>query len=103
MPPNFIDGNIDIHAGLFPIDQARNLDTWHVTGIRTTGSNDYEFANVTVPVGVDVPVDAAAPADPRAVTRTSRSRCGPRSGTGWPPAPSARRGTRSIGSSNWQS
>ena len=53
--PNFIDGNIDIRAGLFPIDQARNLDTWHVTGMRATGSNDYEFADVIVPVGWTFP------------------------------------------------
>ena len=46
--PDFIDGNIEIRAGFFPIERARNLDTWHVTGMRATGSNDYEFADVMV-------------------------------------------------------
>ncbi len=34
---------------MFPIDQARSLDTWHVTGMRATGSSDYAFDDVFIP------------------------------------------------------
>jgi alkylation response protein AidB-like acyl-CoA dehydrogenase len=44
----FPAGGIEIRVGLLPIDQARSLDTWHVTGMRATGSTDYEFADVFV-------------------------------------------------------
>jgi alkylation response protein AidB-like acyl-CoA dehydrogenase len=46
--PLIVDGGIQIRVGLLPIDQARSLDTWHVTGMRATGSTDYEFADVMV-------------------------------------------------------
>ena len=35
-------------AGLFPIDRARSLDSWHVTGMRATGSSDHAFDDVVV-------------------------------------------------------
>jgi alkylation response protein AidB-like acyl-CoA dehydrogenase len=37
-----------IRNGVFPIDRARNLETWSVTGMRATGSNDYAFEGVEV-------------------------------------------------------
>jgi alkylation response protein AidB-like acyl-CoA dehydrogenase len=40
---------IEIRVGLLPISEARSLDTWHVTGMRATGSTDYEFVDVMVP------------------------------------------------------
>jgi len=46
--PLVVDGGIEIRVGIFPIDQARSLDTWHVTGMRATGSTDYEFEDVMV-------------------------------------------------------
>ena len=46
--PEIIDGVPHIRTGLFPIEHARCLDTWHVTGMRATGSSDYEFENVEV-------------------------------------------------------
>jgi alkylation response protein AidB-like acyl-CoA dehydrogenase len=46
--PVVADGLIHIRVGLMPIDQARSLDTWHVTGMRATGSNDYEFTDVHI-------------------------------------------------------
>ena len=42
------DGAIQILSGLFPIEQARSLDTWNVTGMCATGSTDYEFDGVMV-------------------------------------------------------
>ena len=47
--PVLTDGIIEIRVGLMPIDSARSLDTWHVTGMRATGSTDYEFADVMIP------------------------------------------------------
>jgi alkylation response protein AidB-like acyl-CoA dehydrogenase len=38
----------ELRAGFFPITRARCLDTWHVTGMRGTGSNDWEFEGVEV-------------------------------------------------------
>jgi indole-3-acetate monooxygenase len=46
--PLIVDGGIEIRVGLMPIDQAQSLDTWHVTGMRATGSTDYEFTDVTI-------------------------------------------------------
>ena len=37
---------IEIRSGLFPIEHARSLDTWNVTGMRATGSSDFEFDDV---------------------------------------------------------
>jgi alkylation response protein AidB-like acyl-CoA dehydrogenase len=42
------DGALQIRAGTMPIDQARCLDTWHVTGMKATGSTHYEFHNVPI-------------------------------------------------------
>jgi alkylation response protein AidB-like acyl-CoA dehydrogenase len=49
--PLIVDGGIAIRVGLIPIDQARSLDTWQVTGMRATGSSDYEFNDVMVETG----------------------------------------------------
>jgi indole-3-acetate monooxygenase len=46
--PVITDAGIDIRSGIFPIDRARNLGTWNVTGMRGTGSDDYEFDDVEV-------------------------------------------------------
>ncbi len=42
------DGRLHIRAGTIPIDEARCLDTWHVTGMRATSSSHYEFHDVPV-------------------------------------------------------
>ena len=46
--PVLADGGIQIRSGFFPIEHARSLDTWHVTGMCATGSTDYEFDRVMV-------------------------------------------------------
>ncbi|MDQ1481812.1 MAG: hypothetical protein QOI44_2673, partial [Actinomycetota bacterium] len=46
--PVLADGAIQIRSGFFPIENARSLDTWNVTGMRATGSTDYEFDGVMV-------------------------------------------------------
>jgi alkylation response protein AidB-like acyl-CoA dehydrogenase len=56
------DGGLQIRAGTMPIDQARCLDTWHVTGMKATGSTHYEFH--------DVPIAESSTFDPFAPSRT---------------------------------
>ena len=38
--PSFTDAGPEFIAGVIPIDQVRITDTWSVTGMRATGSND---------------------------------------------------------------
>jgi indole-3-acetate monooxygenase len=47
--PAISDTGIEIRSGLFRIEHARSLDTWHVTGMRATGSTDFAFENVMIP------------------------------------------------------
>ena len=47
--PQMVDGFPMMRAGLFPIKQAKILNTWSTAGMRGTGSNDCEFENVLVP------------------------------------------------------
>src|SRR6185369_17123350 len=37
--PRMVDGTPAMRAGLFPIDNARILETWDMAGMRGTGSN----------------------------------------------------------------
>jgi alkylation response protein AidB-like acyl-CoA dehydrogenase len=47
--PRFVDDIPVMRAGLFPIRHARVLQTWEVSGMRGTGSNDVVFDDVLVP------------------------------------------------------
>jgi indole-3-acetate monooxygenase len=47
--PQIIDGFPLMRAGLFPIKEAKILNTWSTAGMRGTGSNDCVFENVLVP------------------------------------------------------
>jgi alkylation response protein AidB-like acyl-CoA dehydrogenase len=49
--PLVVDGMIQIRSGVFPVEQARCLDTWHVAGMEATGSSDYAFDGVAVAEG----------------------------------------------------
>ena len=44
-----VDGFPTMRAGLFPIKEAKILNTWSTAGMRGTGSNDCVFENVFVP------------------------------------------------------
>jgi alkylation response protein AidB-like acyl-CoA dehydrogenase len=46
--PRFVDGIPELRAGIFPMKNAKILDTWHMTGMSGTGSNDCSFENVMV-------------------------------------------------------
>jgi alkylation response protein AidB-like acyl-CoA dehydrogenase len=45
---------------LFPAGSADILDTWHVTGLRATASNDYQVSNLFVPEAYTTWRDSAA-------------------------------------------
>src|SRR5262249_40051291 len=47
--PTFENGAPVLRAGIFPMREGRILDTWHVSGMRGTGSNDCAFEDVLVP------------------------------------------------------
>ncbi len=47
--PQIVNGIPRIRAGLMPISKARILNTWTVSGLRGTGSNDVEFNDVLIP------------------------------------------------------
>jgi indole-3-acetate monooxygenase len=43
------DGKPEIRTMLFPADRVRWIDTWDVIGLRATGSDDFEIADLFVP------------------------------------------------------
>jgi indole-3-acetate monooxygenase len=47
--PQMVDGFPTMRAGLFPIKNAKILNTWSTAGMRGTGSNDCVFEEVFVP------------------------------------------------------
>ncbi len=47
--PRIVDGIPHLRAGMFPIQNAKILNTWSTAGMRGTGSNDCVFENVFVP------------------------------------------------------
>jgi alkylation response protein AidB-like acyl-CoA dehydrogenase len=47
--PQIVDGFPMLRAGLFPIKNAKILNTWSTAGMRGTGSNDCIYENVFVP------------------------------------------------------
>jgi alkylation response protein AidB-like acyl-CoA dehydrogenase len=44
-------GNESARVYMFPADSARIVDTWHVSGLRGTGSDTYEVEDLFVPEG----------------------------------------------------
>jgi alkylation response protein AidB-like acyl-CoA dehydrogenase len=47
--PQMVDGFPVMRAGMFPIKEAKILNTWSTSGMRGTGSNDCVFEDVFVP------------------------------------------------------
>ena len=45
------NGAQEMRLALFPVADATILDTWHVNGLRGTGSNDYEVSDILVREG----------------------------------------------------
>jgi alkylation response protein AidB-like acyl-CoA dehydrogenase len=44
-----LDGNPSVHAFVVPVSDCDILDTWYTTGLRGTGSHDFEINDVFVP------------------------------------------------------
>lgn len=49
--PSFVDGRPELVAGMVPMTEVRIDQTWSVTGMRATGSNDCAIEGVFVPHG----------------------------------------------------
>lgn len=81
--PVFSDTGFEIRAGVFPIEQARSLDPWNVTGMRATEART--TSSTTSRSRTRGPSNRSFRA-PRTETRSARSRCGPSSDLRWPPA-----------------
>ncbi len=47
-PTKLASGAPETRLALFPVSDATILDTWHVNGLRGTGSNDYEVRDIFV-------------------------------------------------------
>ncbi|MGE0572407.1 MAG: acyl-CoA dehydrogenase family protein [Dehalococcoidia bacterium] len=50
-----------LHLAFFPVADVRFIDTWHASGLRATGSNDFEVTNAFVPEGREVAVGRVGP------------------------------------------
>lgn len=59
-PHRHADGTPKIRTLLFPIEQATVADVWHVMGLRGTGSDTYEVADLFVPDAHSAARDDAA-------------------------------------------
>jgi alkylation response protein AidB-like acyl-CoA dehydrogenase len=65
------DGLPRLRMGLVRADAVKVLDTWHVAGLRGTGSHDVRVNRVLCPAGWSVPFTDGAPTGPDAVLRVS--------------------------------
>jgi indole-3-acetate monooxygenase len=60
-PRSGADGVPEMRLVFVPADRCRIHDTWHVSGLRGTGSNDYSIENVDVPAEYCVDLFADRP------------------------------------------
>jgi alkylation response protein AidB-like acyl-CoA dehydrogenase len=57
-PRTLPNGKVDIRFFLVPVDDAEIVDTWHVRGMRGTGTHDLRVNDLFVPEERTFPVDA---------------------------------------------
>jgi alkylation response protein AidB-like acyl-CoA dehydrogenase len=57
-------GRPDVQLALFPKEDVEVLDTWHVSGLRGTGSNDIAVEDLSVPAGRAASIITESPREP---------------------------------------
>jgi alkylation response protein AidB-like acyl-CoA dehydrogenase len=73
------DGRPDIRTFFLPVGACEILDTWHTTGLRGTGSHDWQVTDLCVPEARSFPVLRDGPPEPGALsTRDFVAYAGPR-------------------------
>jgi len=60
-------GGPDIRMMFFPAEKAELIDTWHVMGLRGTGSGDFQVKNIKVPKSQSVSLLTDKPREPGAL------------------------------------
>jgi alkylation response protein AidB-like acyl-CoA dehydrogenase len=64
-PATGANGTLEmLHVAVLPAADVTILDTWHVSGMRGTGSHDYAVDNLFVPEGLVEPLRIAVPYEP---------------------------------------
>lgn len=63
------DGPPEVRQGLAPCEAFRVLDTWHVSGMRGTGSTEYEVEDLFVPAEMTFRMFIDPPRHPAAIFR----------------------------------
>jgi indole-3-acetate monooxygenase len=72
-------GRPDIRTFFLPVGACEILDTWHTTGLRGTGSHDWQVTDLCVPEARSFPVLRDGPPEPGALsTRDFVAYAGPR-------------------------
>ncbi len=63
-PVMMVNGLPEMHQIVIPAADVTIVDTWHVTGLRGTGSHDFAVENLLVPEGMVQPFELATPLEP---------------------------------------
>ena len=73
------DGRPDIRTFFLPVGEREILDTWHTSGLRGTGSHDWQVTDIFVPEERSFPILRDGPPEPGALsTRDFVAYAGPR-------------------------
>jgi alkylation response protein AidB-like acyl-CoA dehydrogenase len=69
IPRTTASGEPEVRMVVVPRSDARVLDTWHVNGLRATGSNDVVIEDAIVPDGYTLELMAGEPSIPNSIYR----------------------------------
>ena len=73
------DGRPDIRTFFLPVGECEILDTWHTSGLRGTGSHDWQVTDIFVPEAQSFPILRDGPPEPGSLsTRDFVAYAGPR-------------------------
>ena len=64
------NGTPDIRSMIFPTEAVEIIDVWHVSGLRGTGSNDFQVSDLFVPEDRSLSAFAPTPLQPGALYTT---------------------------------